>query len=374
MAAHELLARQQGVPLYKVLGGRGGEIASGVSVGLQKDAAALVDKVAEEVAAGYRRVKIKIKPGKDRDLVAAIRARFPDMPLMVDANSAYTLDARAPLPRDGRLQPHDGRAAAGLERHRRPRGATEADRHPGLPRRVDPRSPDDARHALDLGGLPHHQRQGGTGGRPHPAHGHREPIAARAACPCGAGACWSRASAGSTTSTCRRCPGFTLPGDTSASARYFEEDLIDPPVDGVAARHDRGAGEARASATRSCGAGWTRRRCTGWFGRRQFEPRLGSRRGEDRALAAQRFLRRLHQELAADARARPRRSRSAGCGGRGRGPRGVGRAHEHEAAGGLLEVDGHVLARPWWGRARRPASRPPPARPRGGPGPPPPGR
>ena len=51
------------------------------------------------MAAGYRRVKIKIKPGADRELVAAVRARFPQLPLMVDANSAYTL-ADVPLFRE----------------------------------------------------------------------------------------------------------------------------------------------------------------------------------------------------------------------------------------------------------------------------------
>src|SRR5262249_25940370 len=86
MAVWELWARREGAPLYRVLGGRGGEIASGVSIGLQKDAATLVDLVAREVDAGYRRIKIKIKPGRDRDLVEAIRARFPEVPLMVDAN------------------------------------------------------------------------------------------------------------------------------------------------------------------------------------------------------------------------------------------------------------------------------------------------
>jgi O-succinylbenzoate synthase len=79
-----------------VLGGRGGAIPTGVSIGLQPSTAALVERVAEEVAAGYRRVKIKIKPGHDRELVEAVRARFPELPLMVDANSAYTL-ADAPL-------------------------------------------------------------------------------------------------------------------------------------------------------------------------------------------------------------------------------------------------------------------------------------
>ena len=55
-------------------------------------------------------------------------------------------------------------------------------------------------------------------------------------------------------------PGFTLPGDTSASARYFAEDLVDPPVTVSAGRHDRGARRARASATRSSGRGWSGRR------------------------------------------------------------------------------------------------------------------
>ncbi len=91
MAVFELWARREREPLWRVLGGRSGEIQSGVSIGLQRDDAALVESVAREVAAGYRRVKIKIKPGRDRGLVEAVRRRFPELPLMVDANSAYTL-------------------------------------------------------------------------------------------------------------------------------------------------------------------------------------------------------------------------------------------------------------------------------------------
>ncbi|HET7292424.1 MAG TPA: enolase C-terminal domain-like protein, partial [Vicinamibacteria bacterium] len=91
MAIWELVARRDGLPLHRLLGGRGGRIDSGVSIGLQKDEGALLERVETEVAAGYRRIKIKIKPGHDRRLVAAIRARFPRIRLMVDANSAYTL-------------------------------------------------------------------------------------------------------------------------------------------------------------------------------------------------------------------------------------------------------------------------------------------
>jgi O-succinylbenzoate synthase len=91
MAVWELYARIQGAPLSRVLGGTKDAVDSGVSIGLQRDTGELLEHVAREVAAGYRRVKLKIKPGADRALVAAVRARFPQLPLMVDANSAYTL-------------------------------------------------------------------------------------------------------------------------------------------------------------------------------------------------------------------------------------------------------------------------------------------
>ena len=96
MAVWELWARREGVPLWTLLGGRGGEIAAGVSVGLQEDEAALLDKVEAEVAAGYRRVKVKIKPGRDLALVAAIRA-----PLPARCRSWWTPTARTRSPMPG---------------------------------------------------------------------------------------------------------------------------------------------------------------------------------------------------------------------------------------------------------------------------------
>jgi len=96
MAVWDLEARRQDVPLHALLGGRPGRIAAGVSIGLQASPEALADVVAREAAAGYQRIKIKIKPGHDRALVEAVRRRFPELPLMVDANNAYTL-ADAPL-------------------------------------------------------------------------------------------------------------------------------------------------------------------------------------------------------------------------------------------------------------------------------------
>ena len=92
MAAWDLFARISGVPLSQVLGGKRTTIASGVSVGIQDSLEQLVEKVAGELEAGYQRIKVKIKPGWDIDAVQAIRLRFGDIPLMVDANAAYTLD------------------------------------------------------------------------------------------------------------------------------------------------------------------------------------------------------------------------------------------------------------------------------------------
>jgi O-succinylbenzoate synthase len=84
-------AKQRGVPLAKLLGGTREEIASGVSVGIKESLDELVAGVKKELAAGYQRIKVKIKPGKDLEQVKRLRQEFPRIKLMVDANSAYTL-------------------------------------------------------------------------------------------------------------------------------------------------------------------------------------------------------------------------------------------------------------------------------------------
>jgi o-succinylbenzoate synthase len=89
MAAWDAAARAQGVSLAELLGGRRALVAAGVSIGIQPDVPALLDRIAAFAAEGYRRVKVKIAPGWDIDVVATIRDRFPDLPLMVDANAAY---------------------------------------------------------------------------------------------------------------------------------------------------------------------------------------------------------------------------------------------------------------------------------------------
>ena len=90
-AAWDVLARHHQMPLHQVLGGTQPEIACGVSLGIHADTASLLDKVAEALASGYQRIKLKIKPGKDVALVEGVRRRYPDIALTVDANSAYTL-------------------------------------------------------------------------------------------------------------------------------------------------------------------------------------------------------------------------------------------------------------------------------------------
>jgi O-succinylbenzoate synthase len=228
MAVWELWARRENAPLYRVLGGRGGEIASGVSVGLQKNPATLVDKVAEEVAAGYRRIKIKIKPGKDLALVAAIRERFPKIPLMVDANSAYSL-ADAPLLRQ--LDAH------GLLMIEQPLAWDDIVDHATLQRQLTTpvcldesiRSVDNARHALDLNACRIiNIKVGRVGGFSGMLKVHD--LCRARGVPVWCGGMLESGIGRLANVHLQTLPGFTLPGDTSASARYFEEDLIDPPV------------------------------------------------------------------------------------------------------------------------------------------------
>ncbi|HEY6552510.1 MAG TPA: o-succinylbenzoate synthase [Vicinamibacteria bacterium] len=228
MAAFELLARRQGVPLYRVLGGRGGTIASGVSIGLQKSTGDLLQRVAVEKEAGYQRIKIKIKPGHDRDLVSKVRAAHPDLPLMVDANSAYSL-ADAPLLRE--LDVH------GLTMIEQPLAFDDIVDHATLQRQLQTpvcldesiHSAEDARRALEVGACRVINIKVGRVG------GFAEAIAVHDLCrargiPVWCGGMLESGIGRLANVHLQTLPGFTLPGDTSASARYFEEDLVDPPV------------------------------------------------------------------------------------------------------------------------------------------------
>jgi o-succinylbenzoate synthase len=228
MAVFELEARRQRVPLYRLLGGRGGTIGSGVSIGLQKTVDDLLDKVAVEKEAGYRRIKIKIKPGQDLDLVSAIRRVHPDLPLMVDANSAYTLaDA-------SRLRDLDAFKLMMIEQ---PLAWDDIVDHATLQRQIETsvcldesiHSAEDARRALDLGACRVVNIKVGRVG------GFAEAIAIHDLCrarrvPVWCGGMLESGIGRLANVHLQTLPGFTLPGDTSASARYFDEDLIDPPV------------------------------------------------------------------------------------------------------------------------------------------------
>ena len=97
MALWDLRGKREGRSLRKMLGGVRDRVAVGVSVGIQPTTQALLETVAAYVARGYRRVKLKIKPGRDVDDVRAVREAFPELPLQVDANSAYTLESAQAL-------------------------------------------------------------------------------------------------------------------------------------------------------------------------------------------------------------------------------------------------------------------------------------
>lgn len=93
MALWDLLGKVQGVPIVQMLGGVRQKVDVGVSVGLQDSPSQLTQVVQGYVDKGYRRVKIKIKPGRDVGDARAVRQAFPDLRLQVDANSAYTLES-----------------------------------------------------------------------------------------------------------------------------------------------------------------------------------------------------------------------------------------------------------------------------------------
>jgi O-succinylbenzoate synthase len=233
MAAWDLAARQQHVPLTRLLGGTRAEIASGVSIGIQDSVDQLLDKIATERAAGYQRIKIKIKPGWDLDVVDAVRARFPDVPLMVDANAAYSLDDRDRL--------------AGLDRYalmmiEQPLDYDDIRDHAVLQRALATpicldesiHSVRDADEAIELGACRIINIKPGRVGGHGPSIRLHDLCASRGV-PVWHGGMLESGIGRAHNLHLASLPNFSIPGDIAASRRYFVPDLIEPAIEVSAA-------------------------------------------------------------------------------------------------------------------------------------------
>lgn len=226
MAAWDLVARLKGVSLAEVAGGGRRPVPVGVSIGLQKDDDALLRKVDGYLTDGYRRIKMKIKPGRDVEMLRVVRDRFPELPIMADANSAYTLADAA------RLAEMDDLNLMMIEQ---PLGHEDMLDHARLqeslrtPICLDEsiRSADDVRLALHLGACRIvNIKPGRVGGLSEARAIHDLCLAAGVDVWCG-GMLESGIGRAHNVALAT-LPGFTLPGDISSSSRYWARDLVEP--------------------------------------------------------------------------------------------------------------------------------------------------
>ena len=245
-ACWDLEARQKGVPLWKLIGGGSRmEIPCGVSIGIQNSIDQLLGKIETEVNDGYQRIKIKIKPGWDVDVIREVRKRFPSIRLMGDANSAYTL---ADIDRLKQLDEFN------LMMIEQPLAHDEIIDHVELQKALQTpicldeciRNAHQAEQAIRMGACRIINiklgRVGGfTGAKAvhDVAYKHGIPLWCGGMLEAGIGRAHNIALS--------TLPGFLLPGDVSASKRYWKRDVIDPWVETsaqgtIAIRDDAGFG------------------------------------------------------------------------------------------------------------------------------------
>ena len=227
-ACWDLEAKSAGVPLWKHLGGTRTEVASGVSIGIQDTPEILLEKIRKEVDAGYQRIKIKIKPGWDLNIVERVRKEFPDIRLMGDANSAYKLSDVALFQRLDQFN---------LMMLEQPLAHNDIFDHATLQRQITTpvcldesiRSAEDAAHAICLESCKIiNVKLGRVGG--HAEAKRIEKITRDNEIPIWCGGMLESGIGRAHNIAMSTLAGFTLPGDVSASARYWEEDVIEPPV------------------------------------------------------------------------------------------------------------------------------------------------
>jgi len=216
-------------PLWKLLGGSREEIPCGVSIGIQPNTDTLVAKVEKELAAGYQRIKIKVKPGWDLEPVKVLRERFPRIRLMADANSAYRLED-APL-----LKQLDAFYLIMIEQ---PLGWDDIYSHAKLQKQLDtPICLDEcihdeshARAAVELGACRIiNIKLGRVGG--HTSARLVHDFCQSKSVPVWCGGMLESGIGRAHNIAMSTLANFTLPGDVSASRRYWHEDIITPEVE-----------------------------------------------------------------------------------------------------------------------------------------------
>ncbi len=228
-ALWDLEAKKREMPLWKLMGGTREKIQCGVSIGIQESPGSLLEKIAMELESGYRRIKLKIKPGWDLEILELVRKKFPDIPLMVDANSAYRLSdldilkqldrfslmmIEQPLYSDDIYEHHL------LQKHlRTPLCLDESIRHLR-----------DARAAAAMKACRIiNIKQGRVGGPGEAIKIHdfcrdvRIPVWCGGMLETGIGRAHNIALS--------TLENFSLPGDVSAGGRYFRKDIVDPPIE-----------------------------------------------------------------------------------------------------------------------------------------------
>jgi O-succinylbenzoate synthase len=222
-------ARLKRVPLWQLLGGTRREIACGVSIGIQDSPEQLLQKIETELAAGYRRIKIKVKPGWDLNVLEKIRARWADIVLSVDANSAYTLDQVE------HLRKFD---AFNLLMIEQPLWNDEIYLHARLQKAIRTAvcldesmlNARDADFALEIGACRIiNIKVGRVGGFGEAKKIHD--VATRYNIPVWCGGMLESGVGRAHNIALSTLENFRLPGDVSASKRYWKEDIIEPEVE-----------------------------------------------------------------------------------------------------------------------------------------------
>jgi O-succinylbenzoate synthase len=227
-AAWDLEAKSLGVPLWKHLGGVRDELNSGVSIGIQDTIEDLIEKIRVEVNAGYQRIKIKIAPGRDHDVIARVREEFGDILLMGDANSAFSLDDIGLFKS---MEKFD------LMMYEQPLAHDDIIDHAKLQSAIETpvcldesiHSPEDARKAVELKACKIiNIKLGRVGG--HAQAREIQEIAKNSDIPVWCGGMLEGGIGRAHNIAMSTLEGFTMPGDVSASARYWKEDIIEPEV------------------------------------------------------------------------------------------------------------------------------------------------